>query len=193
LTKKILHIEDEVLWELLRAGDDTAYEALYRRYFKILYSYGKRIFNDEDILNDAIQDLFVDIWRTRHLLNQAESVKFYLISSLRRRIHRSTKLNTLQVNEWENVHETLLPTEDSPEIDFTNQEDTVIQKQKLSQWLNQLPTRQHEAIVLRFFHDFSYAEIAQMLQIKEQTARNLVQKALIILRSLIILLIFMVL
>ena len=101
--QKRLDIEDSVLWDLLRIGNETAFEELYRRYFQVLFSYGKRLLNDEDVVKDAIQDLFIDIWQTHKNLNQAQSVKFYLIRSLRRKIHRSIKPDYLLGDDWENV------------------------------------------------------------------------------------------
>jgi RNA polymerase sigma factor (sigma-70 family) len=185
LQKKI-YIEDSTLWNSLRLGDETAFEELYHRYFQVLFSYGKRLLNDEDIVKDAIQDLFIDIWRTHKNLNQAQSVKFYLISSLRRKIHRSLKPDYLLRDDWENVNEHLLPISQSVEIDFTQIEDEYLNKEKVTAWLLQLPERQNEALVLRYFHNFEYSEIAQILDIKEQTARNLVQKAIILLRKMAI-------
>ena len=184
---------DETLWQAVREGSETAFEALYRRYFQVLFSYGKRIHQDEDAVNDAIQDLFVDIWRSRRSLSQAQSVRFYLIRSLRRKIHRSLKPDSLHGEEWENVQEAVLPTEESPESLFTHAEDTLIQSEKLNVWLSQLPPRQNEALLLRYYHNFEYSEIADLLHIKEQTARNLVQKALQILCKLAISLIIIAL
>lgn len=193
LQDKATHIDDHSLWLSVRAGNETAFEVLYRRYFQVLFSYGKRLFFDEDAVNDAIQDLFVDIWRTRHSLSQAESVKFYLMRSLRRKIHRSLKSDYLHGEEWENVSETVLPMEHSPETTYTLGEDSSIQTEKLNTWLSQLPPRQNEALVLRYYHNFEYSEMADILNIKEQTARNLVQKALQILRKLAISLIIIAL
>ncbi|AEI49691.1 RNA polymerase sigma factor [Runella slithyformis] len=182
-------VTDETLWQAVREGSETAFEGLYRRYFQVLFSYGKRIHQDGDAVNDAIQDLFVDIWRSRRSLSQAQSVRFYLIRSLRRKIHRSLKPDSLHGEEWENVQEAVLPTEESPESLFTHAEDTLIQSEKLTAWLSQLPPRQNEALLLRYYHNFEYSEIADILHIKEQTARNLVQKALQLLRKMAILLI----
>lgn len=181
-----LDIEDAVLWDLLRIGNETAFEELYRRYFQVLFNYGKRLLNDEDMVKDAIQDLFIDIWRSHKNLNQAQSVKFYLISSLRRKIHRSLKPDYLMRDDWENVNELLLPIHPSVEIEFTQMEEEYLKKEKVNSWLLQLPERQNEALILRYFHNFEYAEIAQILDIKEQTARNLVQKAIILLRKMAI-------
>lgn len=186
-------VTDETLWQAVREGSETAFEVLYRRYFQVLFSYGKRIHQNEDAVNDAIQDLFVDIWRSRRSLGQAQSVRFYLIRSLRRKIHRSLKPDSLHGEEWENVQEAVLPTEESPESLFTYAEDTLIQSEKLTAWLSQLPPRQNEALLFRYYHNFEYSEIADILHIKEQTARNLVQKALQLLRKMAILLIATVL
>ncbi|MDF7819871.1 sigma-70 family RNA polymerase sigma factor [Runella sp. MFBS21] len=184
---------DERLWQATRLGSELAFEALYRRYFQILVSYGKRIHPNEAMVNDAIQDLFIDIWRTRHSLGQAESVKFYLMSSLRRRILRLLKSDLPFSEEWDELPEQALPMEDSPETLFAEEEENALQNEKLNKWLEQLPPRQYEALLLRYFHNFEYVEIAGILNIKEQTARNLVQKALYILRKLAIVLIIMVL
>lgn len=182
--QKRLDIEDTVLWNSLRIGNETAYEELYRRYFQVLFSYGKRLIKDEDVVKDAIQDLFVDIWRTHKNINQAQSVKFYLISSLRRKIHRSLKPDYLFGDYWENISEQFLPIHPSVEKDFTQIEEEYLNKERVNSWLIQLPERQNEALILRYFHNFEYAEIAQILDIKEQTARNLVQKAIILLRKM---------
>jgi RNA polymerase sigma factor (sigma-70 family) len=184
--QKSLDIEDTILWDSLRIGNETAFEELYRRYFQVLYSYGKRLLNDEDMVKDAIQDLFIDIWRTHKNLQQAQSVKFYLISSLRRKIHRSLKPDYLLGDDWENVNEQLLPIHPSVEKVFTQIEEEYLNKEKVNSWLLQLPERQNEALVLRYFHNFEYTEIAQILDIKEQTARNLVQKAIVLLRKMAI-------
>ena len=190
MKKLLTNIEDNELWQLVKVGNEPAFEGLYRRYFQVLFSYGLRVVKDEELVNDAIQDLFVDIWRMRKSLSQAQSVKFYLMSSLRRKIYKSLKPEQLKGEEWEKVSELSLPTSASPEEMVTAEEEVKFQSEKINLWLQQLPPRQNEALVLRFYHNFEYAEIADLLQIKEQTARNLVQKALQILRNLAISLLF---
>lgn len=140
---------------------------MYRRYFQVLFSYGKRLLHNEDIVKDAIQDLFVDIWRTHKNLNQAQSVKFYLISSLRRKIKCLLQPNYHLGDGWENVNELLLPIHPSIEIDFTKVEEEYLTKEEVISWLSRLPTRQNEALVLQYFHNFEYVEIAQILDIEE--------------------------
>lgn len=186
-------IDDEQLWQAVRAGDEGAFQRLYRCYFRDLFHYGRQFLRDEDAVNDAIQDLFVDLWRIRRSLSPARSVKFYLMASLRRKIHRSLRDNRRLATDWEDLPESLLPTQSSAETDFTAQEEHFLQTKKLDSWLGQLPPRQREALVLRYYHDLEYAEIATLLDIGEQTSRNLVQKAIYTLRKLSIVLVFIVL
>ncbi|MEO6288213.1 MAG: sigma-70 family RNA polymerase sigma factor [Dyadobacter sp.] len=178
--------DDHDLWALVIEGDQSAYEELYRRYFQVLFSYGKQFVRDEDLISDAIQDLFVDIWRTRFSLSQAQSVKFYLFRSIRRKIHRLTKRKLSGNEDLEDLGETFLPIERSPEELLISVQDVSDQSKKLHHLLAKLPTRQSEAIILRYYHELEYSEIAQLLEIKEQSVRNLVQKALQMLRRALI-------
>lgn len=184
---------EKALWQALIQGCEVALEQLYRCYFSDLFYYGKQYLQEEEALNDAIQDLFVNIWRTRRSLGQARSVKLYLMISLRRKIHRSLRPDERIRLNWEELPESALPTYPSAETILAEHEDEYFQAERLNDWLIQLPARQREALVLRFYHDMEYAEIAELLDIREQTSRNLVQKAVQTLRKLSISLIFCIL
>jgi RNA polymerase sigma-70 factor (ECF subfamily) len=184
--------DDQQLWQAVRAGHEDAFEGLYRRYFRDLFHYGRQFLRDEEAVNDAIQDLFVDLWRNRRSLSPARSVKYYLMVSLRRKIHRSLRPEHFTETDWELLPESLLPSQSSAETDFTNREDKCLLTEKLNAWLDQVPPRQREALILRYYYDMEYAEVAEMLGIKEQTSRNLVQKALYKLREISILLIIII-
>lgn len=189
---RIDHTDDQALWAAMRAGDESAFDVLYNRYFQVLFSYGKRLAG-EGIVGDAIQELFITIWRQRRTLGQALSVKFYLFRSLRREIVRIRRSEHPQHEDWEELDERLLPVQLSPESVMAGNEETIEQAKQLRRWLDQLPPRQNEALLLRYYHNLEYAEVAEILHIKEQTARNLVQKALGILKRVSIILIFSIL
>jgi RNA polymerase sigma factor (sigma-70 family) len=52
------------------------------------------------------------------------------------------------------------------------------QLEKLKKYLNNLSPRQYEAIILRFYDEMSYAEIALIMEVNEQSVRNLIQRGL---------------
>ncbi|MGV3603676.1 MAG: RNA polymerase sigma factor [Dyadobacter fermentans] len=176
--------DDKVLWQRFRQGDEEAFTALYQRYVRVLYSYGKKLVTEDAVIEDLVQDLFIDLWQSRSRLADAESPRFYLFRSLRRRIH---KAGNGRFNErWEYIDEGFHPVELSKESEIIESEQFQKQKDELDAWLKSLPGRQYEVLMLRYYQDFSYSQISEMLTINEQSVRNLVQRAVSKLRQLTI-------
>lgn len=176
--------DDRILWQRFRQGDEEAFTLLYQRYVRVLYSYGKKLIPDEAVVEDLVQDLFIDLWQSHSRLADAESPRFYLFRSLRRRIHRN---GNGRFNEpWDLIDEEFHPVSLPKENEIIESEQTQKQKDELDAWLKSLPGRQYEVMMLRFYQDFSYSQISQILTINEQSVRNLVQRAVSKLRQLTI-------
>jgi RNA polymerase sigma factor (sigma-70 family) len=174
--------QEQELWSAFKQGDEQAFSEIYQRFVEVLYNYGYHIVADTFLVQDAIQDLFADLWRMRRNLANTTSIKFYLFRSLRRRLHRlsggqpgaapaSLLLQTLQTDSVETLKIRL--------------EDDALQLQKLQRAIMQLPSRQQEVIRLRFYDGFRWEEIAGILQINEQSVRNLVQRSILKLRGMV--------
>lgn len=176
--------DDRMLWQRFRQGDEEAFTLLYQRYVRVLYSYGKKLITDEAVVEDLVQDLFIDLWQSRSRLADAESPRFYLFRSLRRRIHRNC--NGRFNEPWDLIDEEFHPVSLPKENEIIESEQTQKQKDELDTWLKNLPGRQYEVMMLRFYQDFSYSQISQILTINEQSVRNLVQRAVSKLRQLTI-------
>ncbi len=170
-------------WNALRKGDKTAFGWIYDRYFKLLYNYGRKIGTDTEMLEDAIHDLFVDLWRMRGNLSPTSSVRFYLYRSLRRRINRNISANhyfTSQELSFEGILQSAAP---SAEQNIIEQEIDHQRIGRLRKLLNDLAPRQYEALVLRFYDELSFDEIGAILNVNEQSARNLVHRGLVQLKQ----------
>jgi RNA polymerase sigma factor (sigma-70 family) len=178
------HNDDKLLWQAFRLGDEHAFTALYQRHVRILFSYGKKLLYDDDDVEDLIQDLFIDLWQSRERLSDVDSPKFYLFRALRRRIHKSTLPLRGIVQNWESTNEDSLPVTLPKEFYLIEEEDFQKQKDSLNSWLKTLPIRQYEVLMLRYYQDFSYAQISEILSINEQSVRNLIQRAVLKLRHL---------
>lgn len=178
--------DDGQLWSDLKRSDELAFAILYRRYVSVLYSYGRKIVRNDEIVEDAIQDLFIDLWQMRERLSDVESARFYLFRSLRRKIHREYIKKNLPSKQWINTDENDLPVTLSLEEDIIAAEIAQIEKSNIQDLLRQLPARQSEAIMLYYYEDFSFHQVAEILSINEQSARNLIQRGLIKLRRLAI-------
>lgn len=164
-------------WDRLRASDAGALEWIYNRYFRVLYIYGRKISSDERALEDGIHDLFVDLWRFRSNLSQTTSVRFYLYRSLRRRIVRNESRTDRFVDDGL-IKEGLLHSVPCLEDVIIEQETRDRRVTHLKKLLNDLSPRQYEAMVLRFYDEMTFEEIGDILNVNEQSARNLVQRGL---------------
>lgn len=174
--------EDFLLWQCFKSGDKEAFSRIYTKYVGILYNYGYHILPDTYLVQDAIQDLFADLWRTRKNLSNTTSIKYYLFRSLRRKIHRLSDGESLFDSLGETDHDTGIPFVLSDETLRIERETVDEQIQALQKALLKLPARQFEAIRLRFFDGFELDEVANIMQMNEQSARNLIQRSILKLR-----------
>lgn len=73
---------DEQLLSLLQQNDEAAFTEIYNRYWKILYSSAHNILQVKDTAQDAVQEVFISLWKRRAVV-KIESLKAYLFQSVR--------------------------------------------------------------------------------------------------------------
>ncbi|MGC3943588.1 MAG: sigma-70 family RNA polymerase sigma factor [Chryseolinea sp.] len=176
---KLDHPEDEIeRWNAMRHGDALSYQWLYLRYFQPLYSYGKKIGVTEQALLESIHDVFVDLWFYHENLSEIQSVKLYLYRSFRRKVNRHIS-GQLLIDSLESLLEEHPAYEDNElRNDIVGNDGPELQAQSLRKLINDLSPRQYEALVLRCHEEFSYREIADILDIDEDAAGSLVERGL---------------
>lgn len=162
-------------------GDKTALEALATRYYRPLFHYGTRFTTNHALIEDGLQDLFLDIWEKKHTLTVVKSVKAYLFTAIRHNLlHRVRRDQLFTVFEETDDYEDSVF---SPESLLLAHEYEQTQKDLLKQSLDRLPRRQREAIYLRYYEELSYEEIASVMGLTRQVVANYLQHALLTLRK----------
>jgi DNA-directed RNA polymerase specialized sigma24 family protein len=76
----IFQPQDQALWQAYRAGDKQALGLLAERYYGVLKHYGLKFMVEESIVEDCIQELFLQLWQNRLQINETDSVKHYLLN-----------------------------------------------------------------------------------------------------------------
>ena len=171
------------LWNAFRSGRREALDTIFEKYVRILYSYGRNITADRDLISDSIQDTFLELWTKRSRLStEIKSIKYYLIKAVRRRILR--KLLSARSHAGQPI-----PEDYSNEIEF-NIEFNLIQAQlsteisaQLKNSVATLSKGQQEAIYLKFYENMTYEEVASVMQTNVKAVYNLIGKAIISLRK----------
>jgi len=176
-------IHMKLVWDRMKSGDEQSLSEIFTFFYSDLYQYGIKIFNLPDLVKDSIQDVFVRIWEKRQTIGDVQHPKAYLISSVRRKLFANKESHDAELSGK------LLKNEGTPNFCFETSEFTEIAeisrqlRQSLVKAINSLPERQRELIFLRFYYNLRYLEIAHIMAAKEQTVRNLMQRALASLRG----------
>lgn len=176
-------IQMKLVWDQMKSGDEQSLSEIFTFFYSDLYQYGIKIFNLPDLVKDSIQDVFVRIWEKRHTMGDVQYPKAYLIASLRRKLFENKEKYFAEVSDEE------MNREEKQTFSFTASEFIEIAeishqlRQVLVKAINNLPERQRELIFLRFYYNLRYLEIAHIMEVNEQTVRNLMQRALAKLRG----------
>lgn len=178
-----MQAEELGYWVEMCNGNEAAFEKLYSYFAKDLFRYGYRISDNKDLVDDSIQDLFINIWNKRISLTEVNSPRFYLYRSLRNKLIRSQESERFVFSQDGLMSEQWFPSVEDIESNWINDESSRSQLSKLRTALQKLPLRQQEVIQLRFYHDFSAEEIGRIMSINQQSVRNLQNRAIQQLRS----------
>ncbi|MFD1143139.1 RNA polymerase sigma factor [Larkinella insperata] len=174
---------EEAVWLAFRGGSETAFTEIYNAYFKVLYHYGYHIASDENLVKDCIQNLFIELWKSRQNLSATTSIKFYLFRAMRRKLYQTVRRDKplLSIDPLTDTYDTEVNF--SPEFNLIASEISAQQRQQIEQAINRLSNRQKEAITLLYIEGLSYAEISEIMTLKVRTVYNLVHTALENLRA----------
>lgn len=173
-TAQVLH--NDPLWDLVRYGDSDAFETVFKSYYPALLNYGLKFNKDEEEIKDCIQTLFLNIWERRSFLSSSNSIRNYLLASLRRLILKRMKIHVPLVElDIENLG---FHVELSTEGRMIQDEELAQNVDLIQKAIINLPARQREALYLKFYSNQSFAEVAAVMNISTRAVYKLIYKAL---------------
>ena len=175
---------DYFLWEKFKTGDKEALSRIYYTYYNALFDYGIRIHNNPAFIKDCIQELFFDLINKLSTLGTTDSIKSYLLASFRRRVFVKLKKNKATNYLEDSYAPDAFEIEPSAEAQWISEESKDVYTQKINEMLNKLSAREKEAIYLKFYKNFSYQEITEIMGVNYQSARKLIYRAIKTLRQM---------
>lgn len=182
--KKLTKEQEQALWKDMISGNKRAFENLYKQYFQALISYGFRITQNENLIEDAVQEVFINLWNNKSHLSEVSEVKFYLFRSLKNRIVRQLERDIFDKSEDIDSYLDFLISisEEQKKID-SEQSDAELDN--LQKAISHLPLRQQEVINLKYYHDFTLDEIAKLMDVNKQSVSNLLFRSYATLRTIL--------
>ncbi len=164
------------------AGNDRAFAELYDMYVKMLFNYGMKLTNDQELLKDCIHDVFVKVYSKRNDKNSINNLGSYLIISLKNRLldefRRQTFTTPNEVEDYEYRRAT-----DDVERDYLSQEGEYMRTARIAHLMKSLTRRQRQAITLYYLEERKYEEICVIMNMNYHSVRNLMHRSMLRLRE----------
>ena len=168
---------EDKIWKALKEGKSEAITELIRTYHSDLYFFGIKITDNKELVEDCLQEIWIDLWEKRKKLSKVSAIKPYLLKTLRRRVIRKLQYQEKK-NHWiGNFPDEILGFAFSVEEKIIAQQSQEVIQQKITNVLDKLSNRQKEVIYLRFYQELSYDEICEVMELKRQSMHNLLQEA----------------
>lgn len=183
-------MNDSEKWDLLRSGDKTAWSDIYTSEVTHLILYAKKLTPSVPIIEDAIQDLFVEIWQRKSALGPTDNIRKYLLVALRRKIFFLINKDEKKMSSYEPV-ENELPIIDSPESQLINWQTLEQRDSDIKKAIDNLSLRQKEIIHLKYSLGLDNKTISEIMGLSYQSTRNLLATSVRNLKNLLHFLIFL--
>lgn len=181
---------DEALVQMYADGNAAAFDVLLSRYKRKVFSYIMLSVKDHDLANDVFQDTFIKAITTIRNKKYSEMGKF---SAWIMRIAHNLVIDQYRRSSAENM----VPGEVEDELGHTvfdtlpvydkNVEDVMLENQVLEdvkQLVEMLPEAQRSVLLMRFYQDMSFKEIADKQGVSINTALGRMRYALMNLRRM---------
>ncbi len=174
--------QPEALLPRVAAGDRDAVQRCIARYGALLWAIARRMTRTPADAEDAIQEVFVEIWRAASRFDPTRgSEQAFIVTIARRRlIDRVRSERTRRASEQ--------PAE-SAELESIAAEQPSAElgpdAERASQALATLPREQQRVIMLAIVEGFSHAEIAERVGLPLGTVKTYVRRGLIRIRELL--------
>jgi RNA polymerase sigma-70 factor (ECF subfamily) len=183
--KSLSALTDNELLHLLKQDDEPAFAEIYHRYATNIAEFaGSKLYSLEDA-RDIIHDVFVKLWVERKTLVVTSNLKTYLYTIVRYKVIDRIRRNATDERYKEALQSLANWQEASAEHRLAAKE----LEKKIRKTVDELPPKTREVYLLSREEHYTVRDIAEKLNVSEQTVKNQITSALKRLRdSLLVLL-----
>ncbi len=181
-------MSDSQLLDLYLSGDQSAISKLIERHKKRVSDYIYMMVKDREIADDIFQETFIKVVRFIDEGRYADNGKF--LSWVLRIAHNQVIDHFRQTRQQNKITEADAGYDILGTMKFANDtvEDKMVSTQiheDLRKMIDHLPEEQRQVVLMRYYDNLSFKEIAEQTEVSINTALGRMRYALINLRKLI--------
>jgi RNA polymerase sigma-70 factor, ECF subfamily len=162
------HISDEELFQRMKSNDAIALRILFNKYFPALCSFALRFVKTTDLAEEAVSDVFMNVWLKREKIEITTNPKTYLYGAVRNQSLNYLKKRTIYFEEIE----TVIKEDKTSDLDADRLVAYEELKDDIDLLLQQLPEKRQLIFRMNRIDGLSYKEIAEILSLSIHTIQN---------------------
>ena len=168
---------DEGLLKLLKQHELGAFEEIYLRYWRKLYSAAYKRLTSRETAEEIVQDIFTSLWMNRHTV-KIDVLSSYLVTAVKYKVinHLEREMSRRSYAEAK-IRSALSVDNSTEETVLLNELNSALEKE-----IQKLPPKRKLIFKMSREEHLSIKEVASNLGISEKTAENQLGKALKVLK-----------
>jgi RNA polymerase sigma factor (sigma-70 family) len=171
-------ISQQEIWNLfINNGNEDALSRIYSDNYDLLFDYGLRFTTNVHIVEDAIQDMFINLIKYRKNIGQLKNLQGYLVCAFRRQLFLDLNKQKKMIST-EQMPEGFFDYFKSPDSDSNEKMEKEFLHATIEECVNNLTEKQKEIIYLKFEREIAYEEIAVILNISVESCYKSIYRSL---------------
>ncbi|KAA0743784.1 RNA polymerase subunit sigma [Bacillus sp. AY3-1] len=171
-------MKDETVYvdliQLTLSGNKEAYSELYDKTIQEVYKTAHFLIEDKTDVDDVVQEIYIQLYESLRKYDSEKPFRPWLIGLTIKQIHSYRRKRWMRLRIIKKAEEQRKPVQ----IDFSNDVVSKISNKKLIELIHKLPYKLKQVIILRYLHDYSQEEVAQILHIPIGTVKSRIHAAL---------------
>lgn len=169
-----MEYSDQTLIDELKSGNQSAYELLFKKFYKPLVAKAYHILEDEMEAEDLVQNLFVTLWQKLPELNIRTSIRAYLFGAVHNQcmMHlRSSKVADKRLDAYANILQ--VESQSTVEVEMP-----MILQSDLELIFNELPLQRQRVFRMVYLEEKKYKQAAQEMGLSVNSVKTHLKLAL---------------
>lgn len=161
-------------------GDDEAFRIVINHYKNGLYAFLKRFLNHHDQVEDVFQETFLQLYNSRSSFDPTKNLRPWLFTIAANKakdaLRKQQRTAAISIGSIANTDDMsfgdaldILGNHDKMPLDELAKDETAMMVRQI---ISEMPENLREILILSYFNQFSYKQMAEMLSIPIGTVKS---------------------
>ena len=170
------------LIEQIKKGDEFAFNQLVNIWYSRIYNYAYRYSSDQEFAKEVVQKTFIQVYQKIHQLKDTSKLKSWLYRIVSNCCSSEGRL--VKRKKW------FASSNDMPKVRDNRTPESVYRKKEMKEivlgTLQKIPDDQRKVIIMKEYEGLKFKEIAEVLNISENTVKSRMYYGLDAMRKILV-------